>query len=235
MSIGNMVLIPGYMTDDRLWDKIAGPLEQQGAVLTLAQLDEGETMAEMAERIIESCPPRFVLLGFSMGGYIARQILRRIPERVSSLILVATSSRADSETQQRIKAAAAKAVTAKSYNGLGNQSLGYSLHPDRSHDPDLLQQLKGMGQRLGYEVFVRQSRLDRDSDTQTLSQITCPTLIIAAQDDRMRSFEEAAELQEHIAGAMLRVIPDCGHMIPLEQPAALCQEIIDWLADRPQA
>lgn len=231
MSIGNMVFIPGYMTDDRLWDEVKEPLEQQGAILTLAQLDEGETLAEMAERIIESCPPTFVLLGFSMGGYIARQILQRIPERVSALILIATSSRADSAQQQRIKAAAADAVTATSYNGLSNQSLGYSLHLERSRDPELLHRLKAMGQRLGYDVFVRQSRLDRDSDTETLSQISCPTLIIAAQDDRMRSFEEAIEMQERIAGAVLRVIPDCGHMIPLEQPAAMCEEIIDWLIE----
>lgn len=231
MSIGNMVLIPGYMTDDQLWDEVREPLEQQGAILTLATLDEGETMAEMAERIIESCPPTFVLLGFSMGGYVARQILQRIPERVSALILVATSSRADSDKQQRIKAAAADAVTATSYNGLSNQSLGYSLHIDRSQDPELLHRLKSMGQRLGYEVFVRQSKLDRSSDTHHLAQISCPTLIIAAQDDRMRSFEEAIEMQERIAGSVLRVIPDCGHMIPIEQPTAMCQEIIDWLAE----
>jgi pimeloyl-ACP methyl ester carboxylesterase len=89
-----------------------------------------------------------------------------------------------------------------------------------------------MGQRLGYEVFMRQSRLDRDSDTATLAQIRCPTLVIAAQNDRMRSLQEATELQQHIAGAELRIIADCGHMIPVEQPAALCHEIIDWLQQR---
>lgn len=229
MTIGNLVLIPGYMTDDRLWDDMVVPLQQQGANLTLAQLDQGQTMDEMADHIIEQCPSEFVLLGFSMGGYIARKIVQRIPERIRALILVATSSRADSPKQQRMKASAADAVTAQSYNGLSNQSLGYSLHVERSRDPELLQKLKGMGQRLGYEMFVRQSRLDRDSDTAMLPRIHCPTLVIAAQDDRMRSLQESTELQEHIIGAELRIIPDCGHMIPLEQPAALCHEIIDWL------
>lgn len=232
MAIGNLVLIPGYMTDDRLWDDIVAPLRQQGAKLTLAQLDSGATLDQMAEHIIEHCPPEFALLGFSMGGYIARKIVQRIPERVTALILAATSSRADSPQQQRSKASAADAVTPQSYNGLSNQSLGYSLHPKLSRDPELLQRLKGMGQRLGYEVFVRQSRLDRNSDTATLAQIRCPTLVIAAQDDRMRSLQEASELQQHIAGAEMRIIADCGHMIPLEQPAALCHEITDWLRGR---
>jgi pimeloyl-ACP methyl ester carboxylesterase len=229
MSLGNIVLIPGYMTDDRLWDDVVEPLKAQGAALTFAQLDSGQTMDEMAERIIETCPQNFVLLGFSMGGYIARKIQQRIPERVTALILVATSSRADSALQQRTKASAADAVTAHSYNGLSHLSLGYSLHVDRSKDPELLQRLKGMGQRLGYEVFVRQSRLDRSSDTDRLSQIHCPTLVIAARNDCMRSLEESTELQTHIPGAELRVIENCGHMIPLEQPAALCDEIIHWL------
>ncbi len=232
MAIGNLVLIPGYMTDDKLWDDIVGPLQQQGAKLTLAQLNQGETMDDMAERIIESCPAEFVLLGFSMGGYIARKIVQRIPERITALILVATSSRADTAQQQRSKSSAADAVTRQSYNGLSNQSLGYSLHSERSRDPELLRRLKGMGQRLGYDVFVRQSRLDRDSDTVTLSRIHCPTLIIAAQDDRMRSLEESQELQQHISGSEIRIISDCGHMIPLEQPTALCHEIIDWLHKR---
>ncbi|EIC85258.1 alpha/beta fold hydrolase [Serratia sp. M24T3] len=233
MAIGNLVLIPGYMTDDRLWDDIVAPLQQGGARLTMAQLNQGETMDQMADRIIEQCPPEFVLLGFSMGGYIARKIVQRIPERITALILVATSSRADSPQQQRSKASAADAVTEQSYNGLSNQSLGYSLHAERSHDPLLLQRLKSMGQRLGYGVFVRQSRLDRDSDTAALGQIKCPTLVIAAQDDRMRSLQESNELQENIAGAEMRIIADCGHMIPLEQPAALCHEIIGWLEQRP--
>lgn len=229
MPLSNIVLIPGYMTDDRLWDDMEGALQEKGANLTFAQLDQGESMDDMAERIIQHCPQTFVLLGFSMGGYIARKIQQRIPERVTSLILVATSSRADSEQQQRTKARAAETVTVHSYNGLSNVSLGYSLHQDSSRDPALLQRLKGMGQRLGYEVFVRQSRLERSSDTTTLAKIRCPTLVIAARDDRMRSLEESREMQQLIPGAELRIIEHCGHMIPLEQPAALCDEVINWL------
>jgi len=232
MALGNIVLIPGYMTDDRLWDDIVEPLQRHGAVLTFAQLDRGESMDEIAEQIIKNCPPTFALLGFSMGGYIARKIVQRIPERVTSLILAATSSRADSEQQRRTKASAADAVSPHSYNGLSNLSLGHSLHQDRSRDPVLLQRLKSMGQRLGYDVFVRQSRLDRNADTELLAQIHCPTLVIAAKNDRMRSLLESTELQENIPDSELRVIEDCGHMIPLEQPAAFCEEIIGWLKNR---
>jgi len=232
MALGNIVLIPGYMTDDRLWDDIVEPLQRHGAVLTFAQLDRGESMDEIAEQIIKNCPPTFALLGFSMGGYIARKIVQRIPERVTSLILAATSSRADSEQQQRTKASAADAVSPHSYNGLSNLSLGHSLHQDRSRDPVLLQRLKSMGQRLGYDVFVRQSRLDSNADTELLAQIHCPTLVIAAKNDRMRSLLESTELQENIPDSELRVIEDCGHMIPLEQPAAFCEEIIGWVKNR---
>jgi len=232
MALGNIVLIPGYMTDDRLWDDIVEPLQRHGAVLTFAQLDRGESMDEIAEQIIKNCPPTFALLGFSMGGYIARKIVQRIPERVTSLILAATSSRADSEQQQRTKASAADAVSPHSYNGLSNLSLGHSLHQDRSRDPVLLQRLKSMGQRLGYDVFVRQSRLDRNADTALLAQLHCPTLVIADKNAPMSSLLESTELQENIPDSELRVIEDCGHMIPLEQPAAFCEEIIGWVKNR---
>lgn len=73
--------------------------------------------------------------------------------------------------------------------------------------------------------------LPRHSDTDRLNEITCPTLIVASADDRLRSLEEARELHAGIAQSTLEIIPHTGHMIPMEQPAALANVVKSWLGE----
>lgn len=85
-----------------------------------------------------------------------------------------------------------------------------------------------MGERLGREVFLRQSSLPRASDIGRLSLIRCPTLVIAARDDRLRSLDESLELKEGIPGAQWVIIEASGHMVPLEAPEAVAGAIRAW-------
>jgi pimeloyl-ACP methyl ester carboxylesterase len=84
--------------------------------------------------------------------------------------------------------------------------------------------------RLGGEVFRRQSMLERPGDLDRLHEIRCPTLVVAADHDGLRSMEEAKEMQAGIAGAAFAVIEDSGHMIPIEAPDRLGDVIVPWLA-----
>ena len=85
-----------------------------------------------------------------------------------------------------------------------------------------------MGARMGHAAFATQSLLDR-ADVPS-DQIQCPTLIIAAVQDRLRQAEEAQELCVQIPGARLEVIEGSGHMVPLEQPETLARLMSQWLA-----
>lgn len=219
-----LVLIPGYMLDDALWDGML-PFLPPELPLHFASLAEGDSIAAMAQAILAKCPPQFTLLGFSMGGYVAREIVRLAPERVLGLALVATSSRADLplQVEQRRKAAHANPIGA--FRGLGRAAIAQSLHPGNAGNEVLIAHVRIMGERLGREVFVRQSLIVRDADTKRLSDIRCPTLVVAAEADQLRSAEEARELAEGIPGARLVTVPNAGHLIPLEQPQALASAI----------
>ena len=97
----------------------------------------------------------------------------------------------------------------------------------------MIARVRDMGLRLGGEVFHRQSAMARAGDLGRLAEITQPTLIIAADADRLRGADEAEELHRGLAGSTLVHIPDSGHMIPLEQPKALATVMTDWLAEQP--
>ncbi|MGG5886451.1 alpha/beta fold hydrolase [Falsiroseomonas sp. HC035] len=225
----SVVLLPGYMLDADLWREVEPALAPLGPVLH-GDLFQDDTIAGMARRVLEAAPQHFVLVGFSMGGYVAREVARMAPARVAALVLVATSARADSDVQRARREAIGRRPAETAFRGLSRTALAASLHPDRAGDAALLGRLRAMGDRLGGTVFARQSRLRRDAPDTRLGDIACPTLVVAADHDRLRSLAEAEELRDGIPGAVLRVVRGSGHMIPIEAPEALARLVLDFVA-----
>ena len=223
-----LLLIPGFMADATLWDAMTDDLAPFGP-LVATDLSRGEDIETMAAAILSDAPESFGAVGFSMGGYVARQLARIAPERVTALILIATSARGDTEELIRQRRSALKAAP-KSFKGLSRPAIVSSLHPDLAADEAMIARVRDMGLRLGGEVFHRQSAMARAGDLDRLDEITQPTLIVAAAADRLRGADEAEELHRGIAGSTLVHVPDSGHMIPLEQPKALAKAMKTWLA-----
>lgn len=221
-----LVLLPGFMLDESLWDDVVSRLPSGSPTLCL-RLEPGTTTEEIAEAVANAAPQRFVLVGFSLGGYIARKVAELFPQRVAALILIATSLRADGEQQVHAKQNALAVLNAATFRGLSIGSIVRSLHPDRRGDQALAGRIKAMGHRLGYRALVVQSNLQRDRIA--ASSLTCPTLVIAAAEDPLRSAEETAELVDAIPDASLAIIEQSGHMLPLERPEALAETIMQWL------
>lgn len=221
-----IVLIPGFMLDRDLWSDIAPALEPFGPLIH-ADPGAGSSIEDMARLTLQQAPPSFTLIGFSMGGYVAREIARLAPARVSRLVLIATSSRGDSALQASRKSQALDTAPG-TYGGVSRRSIRQSLAPAREHDAALIERIHAMSVRLGAETFRRQAAFHRDADTDRLGDIRCPTLIVAGRQDRLRSVEEAAELREGIPGAQLIVL-ESGHMIPLEAPAEVARVLHEFL------
>lgn len=78
-----LLLIPGFMADATLWDAMADDLAPFGPVVA-TDLSRGEDIETMAAALLSDAPDRFVAVGFSMGGYVARELARIAPERVSA-------------------------------------------------------------------------------------------------------------------------------------------------------
>ncbi|RVT90010.1 alpha/beta hydrolase [Rhodovarius crocodyli] len=207
-----LLLLPGFMLDADLWRDVEPGLRQFGPILH-ADLGQDDTLAGMARRALDMAPPRFAVVGFSMGGYVAREILRQAPERVSKLALVATSARGDSQVQARRRASADVA-----FRGLSRSAVARSL---REPDDVLITRIQAAGERMGADAFRRQSLLEREDQVGRLDYITCPTLVVAGAEDRLRSLEEAQELRDGIPGATLTIVEGVGHMIPMEAPERL--------------
>lgn len=224
----SMLLIPGFMLDADLWRDVTPEIGEFGPFVH-ADLFQDGTIKDMASRVLAQAPETFILVGFSMGGYVAREIVRQAPERVKALVLIATSARGDTEVQRQRKEAVAHKPDSVSFKGLSTAAVASSLHPDNAGRQDLIARIQAMGQRLGSDVFRRQSLLERVDERHLLADISCPCLILAGEQDKLRSRAEAEELHEGISGSSLQVIEKTGHMIPLEAPDELVTAMRQWL------
>jgi pimeloyl-ACP methyl ester carboxylesterase len=79
-----LVLVPGLSCDAALWDaQVAGLADV--ARMTVADTLSDDSIPAMATRLLDTAPERFAIAGLSMGGYVAMEVIRRAPERVTAL------------------------------------------------------------------------------------------------------------------------------------------------------
>lgn len=216
----DILLIPGFMLDRELWSELRPRLAAQGRVID-ADTTQDRSIDAIADRAIATLSGPTMVVGFSMGGYVARSIAYRAPEKVERLVLIATSSRSDFPAQQ--------APPPIAFRRLSRAAVAGSLHPAHRTDA-LIAHVQAMSERLGNVVYQRQRLIEREDDTARLAQIRCPTLVIAAAQDELRTLTESQVLRDGIAGARLLVIEDSGHLIPLEQPDALAAALLAFVS-----
>ena len=216
------MLIPGFMCDAFLWEMILPDLQELGSV-HFVDLNHGDSIDALALRIIADLPPSCILIGFSLGGYVARRIALLAPEKVHKLILLNTSARATTPEEIERNQQQIKMLKVFPYKGQTITALKRALHPDNADNTDLLMQMQNMSLALGREVFILQLSIVRDDGYADFQKIFCPTLVIASRQDQMRSLSEAENIAAALPHPTYHVLEQCGHMSPLEQPQKLAK------------
>jgi len=226
------VLIPGLLCTPRLYAEQITALWRFGPV-AIANHTHDDSMAGIARRILAQAPPRFALVGLSMGGYIAFELQRQAPERVAKLALLDTTARPDvpEQTEQR-KRQIEMARTGR-FDGIAQLLFPRFVAAARHGDRALQAVVRTMAEDTGAEAFARQQAaiMTRVDSRPGLAAIACPALVIVGADDALTPPDRAAEIADAIPGARRVVIPDCGHLSPLEQPQAVTDALFAFLRE----
>jgi pimeloyl-ACP methyl ester carboxylesterase len=167
----------------------------------------------------------------SLGGYVAFEIMRRAPERVLRLALLDTQARPDSpEARERRLSLIARAERGE-FEAVIGQLVRLFIHPDRLADEALVETITAMARKVGQDGFLRQqtAALNRIDSRPALGAITCPTLVLVGRQDVVTPPEAHGEIAAAIPNATLVVLPECGHLSPLEQPAMVSAQLHAWL------
>jgi pimeloyl-ACP methyl ester carboxylesterase len=224
------ILVPPLLCSPLVYRPILDAAWRRGSVL-VADTGHDDGIADMAARLLREAAGEFVLLGTSMGGYVALEVLRQAPRRVRALALISTSARADTPEQLAAREQQSRLVEAGDFERLVDLAFPGLVAPQHQGDPTLLADWRALALAVGAPAFLRQQRavMDRADARELLSGIGCPTVVLHGADDRLIPLELGAELSSAIPGAELVTIEDAGHLAFLEQPEAMASVVADFL------
>ncbi|WP_449470059.1 alpha/beta fold hydrolase [Sphingobium chungangianum] len=225
-----ILFVPGLLCSAEIFAAQISALWPHGPI-TVASTLEGETVGEVARRILKTAPPRFALAGISMGGYISLEIMRQAPERVSRLALLDTTARPDTPEQTVQRRLTLEEARTGDFLSTALAGLTTLLHPERRGEVSLRDLNQRMARSVGLEGFARQLELiiSRPDSRPFLSAISIPTLVLVGDTDALTPVERAQEIAENIPGTKLVIVPKCGHLSTIEQPQVVSSALVDWI------
>ncbi len=232
-SLQNVLLLPGLLDDKAMWRHQIDGLSDIANPIAL-DLVNHDSISESAEWVLSQAPDTFALAGFSMGGYVAFEIMRRAPERVSRLALIDTSARPDTPERATERKTLIARAEAGHYADMVDEVIPKVLHPSRADDHELVNAIREMAMRIGADAYIRQQKLimSRPDSRNDLAGIVCPSIVVCGREDTLTPPGLSDEMAEGIPVADLFLVDECNHYAPMEQPTVVTDILRQWLAGK---
>jgi 3-oxoadipate enol-lactonase len=173
-----------------------------------------------------------ILVGLSMGGYIALRAVERNPERVLGLVLCDTKSAPDSNDVKIRRARQIQIIKASGIHRFADDFLK-SIFSESTflRLPNIIEMIK--------YVILKTSPLSlastlialaaRTDTTSALPSINVPTLILVGEKDTLTTTKDAEEMKNKIPNSVYHIIPDAAHMSNLENTAVFNKHLFEFL------
>lgn len=225
-----LVLLHGLLNDERVWEPVASRLRLR-ADIRIPNLRRQERIADMARDAwadLADVPPDtpVVLAGFSMGGYVAQQMLADAPRRVAALALVDTSCRPEPPENIPVR----QATMAALQRDIAAETLAIlrrGVHADQLSNAPLMALGLRIMREVGATAAIRQIQaiIGRADHRAMLARLDMPTLVLCGRTDQVTPLALSREAAALIPGARLHIVEDAGHWAPMEQPQAAAAEL----------
>ena len=229
-STRSLVLIPSQLCTAAVWEHQIRTLS--GAVgVSVANQRDSDSMDGLASRILEVAPPRFALAAHGMGGFVAFEMWRQAPARIERLALIGTLATPDSPAQIARREGYTKLVREGQFARVIEERVPILFSERSLANERLLAIARAMAESTGADAFLRQQSaiIGRPDSRPALATISCPTLVMLGDQDRITALSDAQAIAGAVPGARLEVVQDSGHMVPLEQPDQTTALLTAWL------
>ena len=231
-----LVLVHGFMGGSGQW-QLQAPLADGREVIAVdlpgfgrnAHLDAIQSIPAFAEWVLsEVGAKRFDLLGHSMGGMIAQEMVRLAPERVRRLVLYATG--AEGEIPGRFEPIETSKQRAHSD---GPKSTARRIAATWFRDEEAAPEFPacaGVAEASTLPaILAGLEAMPKWSGVVHLAGITAPTLVLWGDGDRTYSWAQTEKLWRNIPGCQLAVLPACAHAVHMERPDLFNQLVREFL------
>jgi pimeloyl-ACP methyl ester carboxylesterase len=240
-----LLLIHGFPLNSEMWVPQIQALSGEARVIVPDLRGHGESEAVAGnysmDMLAEDCHALLehlnvdrpaVVCGLSMGGYIALAYYHRYTSKVAGLIMAATRAGADSpegkqnrdKTATRAKEEGPETVV----EGMLPKMLSLKTYEE---NPQLVERVREIMKKTSTNGMVGAliGMKNRPDSTGKLSQIEVPALILYGADDQIIPFEDVETMQDAIPDVHLRILPDAGHLLNLEQPELFNRAVLTFI------
>jgi pimeloyl-ACP methyl ester carboxylesterase len=225
-----LVLIPPMLCDARVFAPLTAAMSPDHAVCIMPTTG-GERIEDIASRILDWAPTRFALLGLSMGGTVALEIIRRAPTRVLRIALMDCTSQPETLQTAAAREPLIVAARAGRFKDVVAQEMPAACFAEGPHRRAAMECVTDMAWAMGPEAYVAQARAmqRRRDQSATLRQIRQPALVICGAEDPIYPVRRHEFMAEMIPYSRLEVIEGAGHLPTLEQPEATLNIVRGWM------
>jgi len=221
-----------HMTDERLYAAQIAALGDSHECRVFVFRDH-DSLGGMAEHLLDRMPERFTLIGLSLGGYVAFEIIRRQLHRLERLVLIDTTAVADHPARKAGRLADIAKVREGGIEALIPELPSRWFLPAHARKPELAKLMAEMARSVGARGQFNQqtAMLARPDSHEDLAKVSVPTLVMCGRQDPVTPLADHEAMAARVAGSRLRIIEDCGHLSTIEQPQVVSQVLAEWLRD----
>jgi pimeloyl-ACP methyl ester carboxylesterase len=230
MSKPCVYLLPGLMCDEAVWEHQQAALAGRAEV-RIPVFRGFKSLRAMAEAVLAEAPSRFSVVGHSMGGRVAFELMEIGGERIERFAVMDTGVHGVRPGEREKRQPLLEAATRKGLQAVADDWIEPMLHPDNRGKPALVDAITAMILRNSLEDYRGQvaALLGRNDQTAYLARIRQKVWLLCGEADEWSPVAQHAAMQPHLRDSTLKIIAGAGHMSTMEQPEAVNRLLLEWL------
>lgn len=228
-----VVLLHAFPLDARMWDAQVALLDEAGYETLAPNLPGREPENELsswANRVLQLLPGSFIPIGCSMGGYLIFELWRQAPARIPAAVFVDTRAGADTPEGRAGREETIRLIQDEGFDAF------WKLQQPKLFGPSASDKVIEQGHAIAAEqptpnlIASLEALRDRPDSRDTAAEMHVPALVVVGEHDQLTPPTDAEELASLLPRGRLVVVPDAGHLVPLEKPGELGEEIFVFLS-----
>ena len=241
--------IPGTMCNEKLWQPAWQLLQQQSVecsydyqfihLVIPSHPSMDEVVASLANKITHE---NTILVGFSLGGYIASAIALKLGNKLSHLLIVSNFPKNLPPTEIKQRKRTINWIKQRGYSGIVDKRIDDLLHPNIKKFglpsyQDIKKTITTMDQELGANVLLHQINVSllRPDLLPLLANLTLPITFLTGDKDKLVDLvalrEELTQASNVAENITIEEVANTGHMLPLESPEALAKVLAGMIVN----